>query len=253
MLGPWRRLTEEVARWQDAGRTVEFWWRDDDAARRDPALDRLLALATRSTVPVALAVVPASADLELLAQLGGRVSVLQHGTDHVNRAASGAKKTEFPSAEPRDAALARLETGRARLRAGAGDRFIPVLAPPWNRIASALIVDLPAAGYLGLTCFGARENFEPVRGLRQVNTHIDIVAWKGDRGFVGEGAAIEAALRHLASRRSGSADTREATGWLTHHQVHDWAAWDFLERLFDTTCAIQGVAWRRAEDLFQVS
>jgi len=34
--------------------------------------------------------------------------------------------------------------------------------------------------------------------------------------------------------------------------VHDEAAWGFLQRLFETTRAIPGVAWRRAEELFHV-
>ena len=41
----WQKFADELARWSDAGREVELWWRDDDAARPTPALDRLLRLA----------------------------------------------------------------------------------------------------------------------------------------------------------------------------------------------------------------
>ena len=30
----WQALSDEAARWRDAGRTADLWWRDDDAARR---------------------------------------------------------------------------------------------------------------------------------------------------------------------------------------------------------------------------
>ena len=39
---------------------------------------------------------------------------------------------------------------------------------------------------------------QPVRGLLQVNTHVDLIDWKGGRGFVGEAAALGALLRALA-------------------------------------------------------
>ena len=249
----WRALTEEIARWSHAGRTAEFWWRDDDTGRSHAALDRLLALSSRTGVPVELAVVPLDADQDLFAEFGSTVSVLQHGTDHVNRAASGEKKSEFSVSEAPETALARLRRCRERLVKQAGDRFVPVLAPPWNRLPSHLVSRLASAGFAGLSQFGVRSCDEPAPGIRQVNAHVDIVAWKAGRGFVGEEQALAAAIRHLAARRSGEADPGEATGWLTHHLLHDGPAWDFLGRLFETTNAIPGVAWRRAEELFHVS
>jgi hypothetical protein len=251
----WRSLSDEIARWRDAGRAADFWWRDDDAARPDPALARLLALSTNASVPLALAVVPLGADPALLAGLGDTdaVCVLQHGTDHRNRAVPQEKKTEFSAAEPQQAAMARLVTAREQLRVQAGMRFIPVLVPPWNRLPKPLLPHIAAAGYRGLSQYGDRLNQYPVKGLKQVNTHVDIIAWNSGRGFAGESEVLEAALRHLSARRTGSADPAEPTGFLTHHAVHDEAAWDFLRRLFETTHAIPGAEWRHAEELFHVS
>ena len=253
MSGAWRVLSEEIARWRDAGRSVEFWWRDDDAARPGPALERLLALSARSGVPLALAVVPAQADPAIFSRLDNSVSVIQHGTDHANRAASGEKKTEFPASEPPERALARLDAARKRLAAQAGDRFLAILAPPWNRLPKSLVPLLATAGFCGLSQYGPRSSAVPARGVRQVNTHVDVIAWRSSRRFVGEDEALVAAVRHLAARRAGLADTGEPTGWLTHHGVHDGAAWDFLGRLFETTLAIPGVEWRCAGELFQVT
>jgi hypothetical protein len=246
----WRGLADELARWSDAGREVDMWWRDDDAARQTPALDRLLRLAADAGVALALAVVPETAEAAMLSGLGAGVSVLQHGTDHRNRAATGEKKTEFSASESPEEALARLAAGRARLESLAHGRALAVLVPPWNRLPASLAPRLPAAGYRGLSTFGARKAAWPVAGLAQVNTHVDLVAWKAGRGFVGEAEALAVAVRHLAARRSSSADAREPTGWLTHHALHDEAAWRFLERLFQATSRAPGVRWRRAGDLF---
>jgi hypothetical protein len=249
MSAGWREFETEIARWRDAGRAVEFWWRDDDATRPAPALARLLAIAAQADVPLALAVIPEAAAPELFQTLGRGVTVLQHGVDHRNRAAPGEKKTEFPAGEPVGVSLARLAAGHARLTLLGASRTIAVLAPPWNRFPAALVRGLAGAGLHGLSTYGARATIAPAPGVIQVNTHVDIVAWRGGRGFVGDEAALALAVRHLAARRTGSADSSEPTGWLTHHADHDEAAWTFLMRLCETSRRA-GVVWRRADDLF---
>jgi hypothetical protein len=253
MNGAWRALTDELARWRDTARPVEFWWRDDDAARPDAALARLCALSAQAAVPLALAVVPLESDPALLGVLRETVTVIQHGTDHRNRAGAGEKKTEFPAAEPPQAAGARLAVARERLAAWAQARFVPVLAPPWNRLPETLVPQLVPAGFRGLSRFGARAAALPAAGVRQVNTHVDLIAWHAGRGFVGEDLALGAAVRHLAAKREGGADAAEPTGWLSHHAVHDEAAWAFLERLFETLRAAPGLRWCSAQELFHVS
>jgi hypothetical protein len=253
MNGSWRALTDELARWRDSGRVAEFWWRDDDAARPDPALQRLLALAQGTATPLALAVVPMQAEKEAFEGIGSGVSIIQHGTDHRNRAGPGEKKTEFSLTESPPMAAARLAAARERLAGLARSRFIPVLAPPWNRLPEPFVAQLVPAGFHGLSRFGARATAQPAPGVRQVNTHVDLVAWHAGRGFVGEDAALGAAVRHLAAKREGSADAGEPTGWLSHHAVHDEAAWAFLERLFETLRAAPGQRWRSAQELFHVS
>ena len=93
----------------------------------------------------------------------------------------------------------------------------------------------------------------PAPGLRQVNTHVDIIDWKGGRRFAGEDAALNAALRHLQARRTGAVDAAEPTGWLTHHACHDEATWSFLERLFELSRGQPGVRWRSAQELFHAA
>jgi hypothetical protein len=253
MNAAWRRLLDEIGRARDAGREVEFWWRDDDAARPDPALDRLLAMAGNYKMPLALAAIPAQAEAAAFAHLPAGVSVLQHGGDHRNRAGRGEKKTEFPALESADAAIGRLKAGGLRLSQLVGERLLPVLAPPWNRICSSLLPHLAAAGYRGLSQYGPRGAARPAPGLLQVNTHVDLIAWRAGRGFAGEEALLAAAAAHLAAKREGRADAGEPTGWLSHHAVHDEPAWRFLERLFETLEAAPGVRWLHAEALFRIS
>ena len=191
----WTEFEDALARRRDAGRPAQFWWRDDDAGAVLPSLKQLLELSRKKQIPLALAVVPEAAESELFRMLHDRVTVLQHGTDHRNRAAPGEKKTEYPAAEPVEAALARISDGFGRLRTFAGKRFVPVLAPPWNRIRKDLLQKLPAIGIRGVSGYGARASAEPAPALRQVNTHVDIVAWQQDKRFVGEAEALALAIK----------------------------------------------------------
>lgn len=241
----WAALGAELAAWRAAGRRATLWWRDDDAAAATPALARLLRLEAGSGVPLALAVIAQSAEADAVAAAR---CVILHGCDHRNRAGSGEKKTEYPVSESDDAALARLAGARERLAALAGERFVPVLAPPWNRFRDSLVPRLPQAGLHGLSRYGPRRAARS-GAVREVNTHVDLVAWRGDRGFVGEAQALGALAQHLAARRSGALDGEEPTGVLTHHALHGSDAWRFLERLFDESRAA-GAEWLSPAQLF---
>ena len=146
----WNDLASEISRWRGAGRPIEFWWRDDDATQPTSALERLLRLAMQFKVPLALAVIPAQADLALFALLPAEADVLQHGADHSNRAAPGDKKTEYPADEAMDTALARLADGRQRLSDLAGARSLGVESN--CRVSSAAPCVLRVSGAEPLRC-----------------------------------------------------------------------------------------------------
>ncbi|MFQ5971916.1 MAG: polysaccharide deacetylase family protein [Alphaproteobacteria bacterium] len=245
-------MTAELDLWGEAGVEATFWWRDDDATAPSPALDRLLALQRRYGTPLALAVVPrypAPALAERLAAhdpAGARVVVLQHGYAHQNHAGEGEKAIELGAHRPAAHVVAELAVGRENLSAFPG--ALPILVPPWNRIAPHLLPLLPELGFSGLSTFGARASAEPVPGLGQTNTHIDPVDWRGSRGFLG--AALDMAVTHLGSRRQGLVDAAEPTGLLTHHLDHDATTWEFIETLLAIATEHPAARWLGAGEAF---
>ena len=245
----WSDLEGELDLWRQAGRCATLWWRDDDAVRPTPALDRLIALA--DGLPLALAVIPEPAVEALAQRLAAcpAITVLQHGWRHVNHAPPDEKKAELGPHRPIDAMLDELAAGRRRLAALFGRRAIAVLTPPWNRMSAALVPRLRGAGYAGLSTAGARRQAEPSPGLRQVNTHADLIAWRSGR-FVGTAPALGLIVAHLAARRTGTADADEPTGLLTHHLVMDGEGEIFVARLVALTRAHAAARWLAASEAF---
>ncbi|HUQ25919.1 MAG TPA: hypothetical protein VM140_09625, partial [Burkholderiales bacterium] len=165
----------------------------------------------------------------------GDAAVLQHGCDHRNRAAAGDKKTEFPAHEEISAALDRLRLAHERLVSMGGSKVLRVVAPPWNRMRRELAAALPRIGIHGFSSYGDEDS---IPGLTQVNAHVDVVAWRDGKRFIGDEEAARLAMTFVLKEAP--------VGWLTHHAVHDAAAWSFLERLF----ALRGPRWARAAELF---
>jgi hypothetical protein len=244
-LSAWRRLDVELDAWRAARRQADLWCRDDDACRDSPELSRLVEIAGGTNVPVALAVIPAFAEPSLIDAVAKAdvVTVVQHGYAHRNHAPAGARNWELGNHRPLHQLIAELEEGRTSLERHFGRRFAPMLVPPWNRIDPGVIGRLPEAGFRGLSTFGPRAQAAPVAGLVQCNTHVDLIAWRRDRAFIGVDAAIDRLVLHLAARREGTVDPSEPTGLLTHHLDLDAAAWRFLADLFAHTRQHGAATW----------
>ncbi len=251
-MSGWDALEGELGAWAEAGRAATLWWRDDDAQRPGPALERLLGLAEDTGVPLALAVIPAGADAALARRLENspRLTVLQHGYAHRNHAPAGERKCELGAHRPGEAVLAELGRGRARLRDLGFARALPVLVPPWNRMEPGLAPALAAAGFAGLSSWGPRRAPEAAPGLRQVNVHVNAVRHPGAAAEARGGDALDQAVAHLAARRAATADAGEPTGLMTHHLKHDRDGWAFVADFLRRTRDHPGARWLAADEAF---
>lgn len=231
----WDDLARECAAWGEAGRCATWWWRDDDAIAATPALDQLLRVARG---PIAMAVIPARLQPDLAPRLrvSPEVAVLQHGYAHRNEAPAGGRKSEFPDERDVQAIGQDLTAGFRKLSEAFGSQFLPVLTPPWNRIGGRTVAILQSNGFIGLTRYLPRPAPQ-AQGVNLVNTHVDVIDWRGKNGppggFLGESACLDLFIGHLQARRLGTVDPHEPTGVLSHHLVHDPATWRFLEKLRD--------------------
>ena len=244
----WADVETELDRWAGAGRQATLWWRDDDAREPGPALERLIGIAARFAVGPGIAVIPQHASADLVALLAGvpGCAPMQHGWAHCNHGAAGEKKVELGGERPLPAVLADLERGRERLRRLFGDALVPALVPPWNRIAAPIADALPGAGYRVLSTFGPRD---PACGaLRRVNTHVDLIDWRGTRAARPPGALLGDCVAHLRRRRQRVVDGAEPSGLLSHHLDHDEACWAFIEEWIARTAAHPGARWLDARE-----
>ena len=107
---------------------------------------------------------------------------------------------------------------------------------------------LSTHGFEALSTFGpAKPNIE----LQQINTHIDIIDWRGTRGFVGEAVALVILCDHLSKWRDSEDHTNRAIGLMTHHHDHDKETWRFLERLIEVTSHHPACNWIAVELLLE--
>ena len=83
----------------------------------------------------------------------------------------------------------------------------------------------------------------PAGPLPRLDTHVDLIDWRGGRRFAGAGTVLGALVDALAARR-GAGDPSPA-GVLSHHLVHDAATWRFLEDLLAWGADATGVRWVR--------
>lgn len=236
------RLNHELAIWRRAWHVPVLWWRDDDAREPTWQLDRLLEV--RRELPLTLAVVP-DVDLHPLAnRLGAaaNVDVAQHGIDHANKLPPGGPRSEFLASASQTEVNAAVAAGRARLVAAG---LPPVtFVPPWNEPSDRLIAAIVEAKYdsYSIGIHGRARD-----GLKHVGAQVDILRWKGAPHFKGRRRVLDAIRKQLESRRRRGAFD-EPLGILTHHLVHDDAAWRFLDWFVDY--GRTRFDWRSASDLF---
>jgi len=92
-------------------------------------------------------------------------------------------------------------------------------------------------------------------GIARIDVRVDLVAWQGDRGFIGTPAALAGLVGDLRARRlrylgaNGTADPASATGILTHHLVMDRATAGFLDRLVALVDGHGAARWAAVAEL----
>ncbi len=236
-------LNEVAAR----SRTIDFWWRDDDAEDTTSALDDLLTLARRHSLPLGLAVVPKGATEALAVRLKSEpsVAVLQHGWAHKTHAVAGEKKIELGGELPVSEVLDKLKRGFVQLRGLFAEQFLPVLVPPWNRISDAVRDARGSVGLAGLSTSGPESPHEP----HQVNVHVDIFEWRPARRQLSRAEGFERLAAEVERRLAGA---HEPLGIMTHHLVHEDASWAFLDEMFAMLTEHRATRWPEVRRLFDL-
>lgn len=249
--GVWQPLRDELARWINASRSVQFWLRDDDAVKPTEALERLLTLSNDYEVPVLLAVIPSLTGAPLADRLKSErfAAVATHGWSHENHAGSGEKKQELGSHRPLKVVLHELDEGRNHLAKLFPNHALPILVPPWNRIDSSLLPHLNSVGFAALSVFGRRKTGQKDH-ISVVNAHIDLIDWHGTRGCRDHKELVTEMVKEMRDRFE---DDDNTIGILGHHLVHDESAWIFLKTLFSITIETGGCRWVSAAELIQRS
>jgi hypothetical protein len=243
----WPTLVDELDRWHDAGHQAQFWLRDDDAHEPTAALDELLHRLRSHGAPCLLAVIPMHAGEPLATGLRDEplVRIAMHGAWHINHAPAGRKSAETPVERGIEPILAELAAARTRLIAHFGETAGDWYVPPWNRMDKAVAARLPDIGFSAISTF-ADDLFHRGPALAQVNTHIDLMDWKGGRaGRTGSAVALDITKRLAHAREQGWGPV----GILAHHLVHDAVAWSVMDMILNLVSDHPAAVWSAPDDL----
>jgi peptidoglycan/xylan/chitin deacetylase (PgdA/CDA1 family) len=212
----WPALHSELDRWRD--KTAKFWWRDDDAISMTPALRYLLAVRDAQDIPLAIAVIPVGAVASLGSALSDwpGVSVFAHGGSHRDHSAQGQPPGELTAGRNVAEVVQELSHGRARLEDMFGQRFRPVLVPPYNHLAPRLASAVRQAGFSFVSVDGDFVGLP----LPSRNVHIDVINWSRNEAAT-PADLVRSAIVALRLRRFGLVGIDSPIGLVTHHLVHD--------------------------------
>mgnify|MGYP000968411104 FL=1 len=117
-MSSWDQLRAELDLWQSEEWIATMWWRDDDAVAVTSALETLLAFEQDYRVPLALAVIPADLEHDLVLRLAETLDtrVFQHGWSHTNHMPAGRKKQELDDVRDIGTVVADIRRGLAQVQ-----------------------------------------------------------------------------------------------------------------------------------------
>ena len=246
----WEDLTRELDAWQASGRVATFWWRDDDCVEPTAELDKLIHHA--STIPIALAVIPALTSAQLADKLREEpsVTVLQHGWRHINHAGDGSNQwSEYPASRDYREVAEEFVEGRRLLSDLFGIQYLPVFVPPFYGFDDRFLPILAKSGITAISVGGPRRA-AAVDRVRYVNVHCVPILWTTPPSFGTDSEHLDSVINHLRGRRLGQYDPLEPTGLATHHLVQDDRSYEFISQLAAMISGHPGAAWLDPKEIF---
>ena len=230
----WTPLREEFAKWRRKDLVLPVWWRDDDAVDSSDQLDRLIDLSREVEVPVHLAIIPRDAKpaLEECIRDEDHIIPIVHGWAHRNQAAPGEDRSEFSINRSLANNKEEAQEALRKLKLFLPGRVLPVFVPPWNHIDRELHGMLAELGYQVLSTCDPRTAEVNEAGMKQINTHLDPIAWRDNEHLHPEEYLMAKLINNLKRRRQGKDDNSEPFGLLTHHRAMKHEVWEFTRQFW---------------------
>lgn len=232
---PWQALMDEFTKWDTLKTRPKIWFRDDDVSKVTPAFETIISLFAKHETQLFAAAIPGlitGDDLRHLSQDHPNVTFWQHGYDHSNHALKGQKKIELGGAWPLNKARECLSNGKKKLEDLFGEKFEPIMVPPWNRIDDDFL-DFTASTYKAVSLY---QNASPDLVFQHINCQIDLIDWANQKSFIGTETALSALILELQKRRFGIIASDQPIGILLHHLDHTPELTDFLGMLLQKNC-----------------
>jgi len=219
------------------GRNCTIFFRADDIAVPGAMFAAMIRTFQTYHIPLCPALVPtwlSTTRWNKIMELCGSTPALwawhQHGWRHVNHETQG-KNQEFGPGYPEEKKRNDLRRGMSRIRELAGDSFIPVFTPPWNRMDETTMDILTELGFRGIS---RSENARPAAPahLPDLQVNVDLHTRK-------EPLAHEC-LHNLLNELTRAVATGRC-GVMLHHQRMNRTAVNGLETLLKLVAGTPGL------------
>lgn len=228
------KLKNDLDRFQETGRTVSVFFRNDDVDEEVESLRVLLDLFLSAQTPLNLEITPGLMTEDAAALLRDRksrhpelpdlIELNQHGWRHVNHEWHG-RKCEFGPSRSFDQQFTDIAAGARILEDAFGEGFSRVFTPPWNRCTAETVDALKRLNFRALSRLdrGDSPNAELGEGVPEISVTLDLFRWRG-------GARMKTP-RELGAELIAQLTSFGTVGVMLHHKVMDQAAFEWLAML----------------------
>lgn len=214
---------------QARDKTINFFFRNDDAGIGNTRLFKLLDVFEKFALPLDVAAIPKEIRCDFAGELNLRLnsmpnlfSIHQHGFAHISHETKG-RKCEFGKARNKSQQVSDIAAGQEILADFFGTQPQPIFTPPWNRCAKETGESLRELGFKVLS---REAEAEPVSiaGLGEIPVSVD---WFAKR----KGVPLSRA--EIGQQIARKIRENDVVGVMFHHALMDENEREFLGELFE--------------------
>lgn len=212
-------ISSIISELNNEGKTVYFWFRDDDVSTKSKQLIQIMDFFEDHHVSLLLGVIPYDLTDDAVDCILGYDHILvgQHGYVHRNYSLDPSIKSELCVSRGVEHVVEEQLLGHVKLQSAFGRKYTKIFIPPFFEMDEEVTAELDKNGYCGFSSWWS--NSRRKTGTPELNVQVDFVNWNPS-GSYGGGAFIRKQLwRELVCLKRNEDAPAVAIGIVLHHDL----------------------------------